>query len=268
MAQDLAALGPALKGRRVVISITPTLFTYGDELEEYYIGNYSRLHAYELILSPYLSMRLKSAAAQRMLNYPKTLQSDPLIQFTLNHMADNSIQSQILYDMIWPLGEFQTEVMRLQDHAEVVLYIRSHHIDPNVQHISQKIDWASDFSDALTEEKMHTLSNPYGIENSIWEGSQIRTEVLPSIPGSSDPKFLQFLQMAKEWPDFEILLDVLQELGAKPLILSRPINARFWEAVGVSEQAQNVYYVKLERHCQSVSYAIGGLSAIPDGHLL
>ena len=153
-----------------MISITPTLFTYGDELEEYYIGNYSRLHAYELILSPYLSMRLKSAAAQRMLNHPKTLQSDPLIQFTLNHMADNSIQSQILYDMIWPLGEFQTEVMRLQDHAEVVLYIRSHHIDPNVQHISQKIDWASDFSDALTEEKMHTLSNPYGIEDSNMGG--------------------------------------------------------------------------------------------------
>jgi len=34
-------------------------------------------------------------------------------------------------------------------------------------------------------------------------------------------------------------------LGAEPLILSRPINGRFWEAVGVSEQAQDAYYTKL-----------------------
>jgi D-alanine transfer protein len=40
-------------------------------------------------------------------------------------------------------------------------------------------------------------------------------------------------------------LDVLHELGAKPLILSRPVNGGYWTAVGVSEDAQNAYYIKL-----------------------
>jgi len=33
--------------------------------------------------------------------------------------------------------------------------------------------------------------------------------------------------------------------GARPLILSRPVNGRYWEALGVSEQAQNAYYLEL-----------------------
>jgi len=244
MAQDIASLGPDLKGKKVVISISPGPFTYTTENEEYYAGNYSRLHAYGLIFSPYLSMGLKSAAAQLMLRHPKTLQNDSFLEFTLNHMTDTSIQSRLLYVIMWPLGELQTEVMQLQDHAEVAGYIWSNHIDPNVPHIPQKINWTEDFATALAQQKQRTLSNPYGIEDWRWKLFQGRSSV-PYAPGSEDAQFLQFLQTSSEWPDFKILLDVLQELGAEPLILSRPINGRFWEAVGVSEQAQDAYYTKL-----------------------
>jgi D-alanine transfer protein len=246
MAQNLAALGPDLKGKKVVISITPAPFTFSPLREDYYAGNYSRLHAYALIFSPYLSMELKSAAAQRLLVHPQTLQDDPFFEFTLKYITDTSVQSRIFYVIMWPLGALQTEVMRLQDHAEVILFVQNHHINPNVQHVPQKIGWAQNFSDALAEQKQYTHSNPYGIEDWRWKLFQGRSKV-PYPPGSGNDHFLQYLQNAEEWPDFNILLDVLQQLGAKPLILSRPVNGRFWEAVGVSEQAQNAYYIKLHR---------------------
>ncbi|HEY9153372.1 MAG TPA: D-alanyl-lipoteichoic acid biosynthesis protein DltD [Anaerolineales bacterium] len=244
MAQNLAALGPDLKGKKVVISITPAPFTFSPLREDYYAGNYTRLHAYGLIFSPYLSMELKSTAAQRMLGHPKTLEADPFLEFTLNHMTDASIQSRVLYVIMFPLGALQTEVMWLQDHAEVILYIWNHHIDPNVQHIPYKIRWSKNFSAAHAEQKLHALSNPYGIEDWRWKLFQGKSKV-PYQPGSGDAGFLRFLQSAEEWQDFKILLDVLQELGAKPLILSRPINGRYWEAVGVSGQAQDAFYTKL-----------------------
>ena len=244
MAQNLATLGPYLKGKKVVISITPAPFTFNPLPDRYYAGNFTLLHAYGLIFSPYLSMELKSAAAQRMLDYPDTLQGDRILGFGLKHIADSSIQSQFLYVIVWPMGELQTEVMWLQDHAEVVLYTWGHHINPNVLHSSQKIDWANDFSAALVEQKRHVLSNPYGIEDWKWKLFQGQSKV-PYTPGSGNAGFLHFLRTAEEWQDFKILLDVLQELGAEPLILSRPINASYWGAVGVSKQAQDAYYAKL-----------------------
>jgi D-alanine transfer protein len=244
MAEDLAALGPDLKGKKVVISITPAPFTFSALTEEYYAGNYSRLHAYGLIFSPYLSTGLKFAAAQRLLGHPKTLQNDPFFEFTLNHMVDTSIQNQALYVIMWPLGELQTEIMQLQDHAEALFYLRDHSVDPDVKRIPQQIDWSKDFQDALAEQKLHTQSNPYGIEDWRWKLFQGKSEV-PYPAGSGNAAFLNFLKTSEEWPDFKVLLDVLHELGAKPLILSRPVNGGYWTAVGVSEDAQNAYYIKL-----------------------
>jgi len=229
----------------VVISMTPANFTFLDFNKYWYVGNFQLFHANGLIFNPYLSMELKSVAAQRLLDYtPKILQSDPVLLFALKDLINLSIQSRALYVIILPLGEFQTEAMWLQDHVEVILYIRSHQIAPNVQHIPREIDWAKFYSDALTEEKLHTLSNPYGIEDSTWKKMQAASK-LPLPLGSDDASYLQFEQNAIEWTDFKILLDVLQELGAKPLILSRPMNYRLWEALGVSESAQNSYYTKL-----------------------
>ncbi|MCL4529758.1 MAG: D-alanyl-lipoteichoic acid biosynthesis protein DltD [Chloroflexi bacterium] len=244
MAQNLAALGPALKGKKVVISITPAPFTMGALSEQYYAGNYTRLHAYEMIFSPYLSMDTKSAAAKRMLEFPFTLQADPFLKLTLSALNKPSLPTKMFYYIAWPLGELQTIVMNLQDHAAVIAYLRSHSINPDVQREPRAIDWSATLETALAEQKMHTLNNSYGVEDTKWKNYQ-GLLATPIVPGSGDKRFIRDVQGAREWDDLQILLSVLQELGAQPLILSRPMNVHLWEALGVSEKAQNTFYTKL-----------------------
>ena len=244
MAQDLAALGPDLRGKKIVISFSPATFTMSKLPPEYYAGNFSPLHAYEMIFSPYLSSALKMDAAKRMLDFPTTLQNDSFLDFAVTQMTRTSKVNRILYYLSWPLGELQIMTMRLQDHAEVVSYLWSHPSDPNVKEIPQTIDWSGAFSTALAEQKQHTLSNPLGVEDSDWWYYQhVVTNPIPA--GSEDKGFINRVEAHPEWTDFDILLRVLQESGAEPLILSRPMNVHLWEALGVSEQAQDVYYVKL-----------------------
>jgi D-alanine transfer protein len=244
MAQDLAALGPDLRGKKIVISFSPATFTMSELPQDYYAGNFSPLHAYEMIFSPYLSSALKSDAAKRMLDFPATLQNDPFLDFAIIQLTSTSRANRILYDLSWPLGELQIMTMRLQDHANVISYLYSHPVNPDVQKIPQKIDWSADFSAALAEQKQHTLNNPLGIEDDRWWFYQhVLTNPAPA--GSEDTRFINRVEHHLEWTDLDILLHVLQELGAQPLILSRPINVHIWEAQGVSEQAQNIYYVKL-----------------------
>ncbi|MGA7192442.1 MAG: D-alanyl-lipoteichoic acid biosynthesis protein DltD [Anaerolineales bacterium] len=244
MAQDLAALGPDLRGKKIVISFSPATFTMSKLPPDYYAGNFSPLHAYEIVFSPYLSMGLKIEAAKRMLDFPATLQSDSFLDFAIKQMTRASRTNRILYYLSWPLGELQITTMHLQDHAEVVFYLWSHLIDPNVKKIPQKINWSTAFSSALAEQKQHTLSNSLGVEDEDWWWYQhVVTD--PISAGSEDKSFIYRVEQHPEWTDLDILLGVLQESGAEPLILSRPMNVRLWEALGVSEQAQNTYYVKL-----------------------
>jgi len=244
MAQDLAALGPDLRGKKIVISFSPATFTMSKLPPDYYAGNFSPLHAYEMIFSPYLSMGLRIDAAKRMSDFPATLQDDSFLDFVIIQMTRASRANRILYYMSWPLGELQITTMRLQDHVEVVFYLWSHWVNPNVKKIPQTIDWSNAFSSALAEQKQHTLSNSLGVEDEDWWWYQhVVTNPIPA--GSEDKSFTYRVEQHPEWTDLDILLRVLQESGARPLILSRPMNVHLWEALGVSGHAQNIYYLKL-----------------------
>ena len=244
MAQDLAALGPDLRGKKIVISFSPATFTMSKLPPDYYAGNFSPLHAYEMIFSPYLGTALKIEAAKRMLEFPEPLKDEPFLHFVIIQMTRTSRVNRSLYYLAWPLGEVEIMTMRLQDHAEVLSYLWSHPVNPEIKKTPQTIDWPAAFSAALEEQKQHTLNNPLGIEDDRWWWYQhVVTDPIPA--GSEDKNFINRVEGHPEWTDLDILLRVLQELGAQPLILSRPMNVHLWEALGVSEQAQNTYYAKL-----------------------
>lgn len=244
LAENLAALGPELKGKKIVISITPANFVMSKLPAEYYAGNFSRLHVYETLFSPYLNTNLKAVIAKRMADFPDTYKDDPFLNFAVFQLAGESRINRALYYLCWPLGELETQVMRIQDHAIVYAYIRDGRISPNVSRSPQSIDWPGTLAKALAEQKIHTASNPLGVEDDQWwKYSYLLTN--PAPPGSEDKMFIQRVKIHPEWSDLDILLQALKELGAQPLILSRPMNVRLWEAQGVSEQAQNIYYEKL-----------------------
>ena len=69
--QKLAAVGPALKGRKVAVSVSPFwFFKRLTARADGYAGNFSALHAGELAFNTGLSLQLRQDAARRMLQYP------------------------------------------------------------------------------------------------------------------------------------------------------------------------------------------------------
>ena len=246
MAQDLAALGPDLKGKKVVISFTPVMFNTEQVPENAYWGDYSRVHSNETAFSPYLSMDLKRRAAKRMLDYPDTLEQDPLLHFALQQLDANTPFNDFIYALSTPLGQLNLQIIHLQDHWQVLNYIWN---NPTVKtHVSQhpkSIDWNGAIEKAQLESELNTTNNPYGVENEVW--TAYYQEFQPSAPGSEDQRFISDLDKSKEWGDLEILLSILKEMDAEPLIMSRPINGTIWQASGVSAEAQFYYYNKLEQ---------------------
>jgi D-alanine transfer protein len=257
IAQNLAALGPEIKGKKVVISFTPSMFTSTTVSEKEYSGDFSRLHANELVFSPYISFDLKQHIASRMLDYPDTFADDPILGFALQNLASSSPFNLLLYYLSVPVGRLQVHVIRLQDQWDVLNWIYS---NPQallpIPRKTYSIDWKAEMARAQKMQAKLTSNNPFGIENNEWNRRPYLKLGKNINPFSSDKNFLEELSNSKEWEDFDILLSVLKEAGAQPLILSRPLNGVMWNALGVSLPARQVFYVRLQATVQPYGFPL------------
>ena len=245
MAMDLATIGTELRGKKFVISFTPSMFTFPQVSKTSYGNNFSRSHANGLIFNNQLSLSIKKRAAGRMLAYPDPLETDPVLGTALQNLAQDDTYHDLIYLLISPLGQLDNFILRLQDHYAIWESARGLLLkDTGIKHRNITIDWNAEITSAETLEKLRTNSNPYGVPNHDWKNPE-RMDFEFHEPGSQDNIYLAKLEKSKEWEDFRILLEVIRELGGKPLIMSRPINGTIYTASGISPQAQLAFYNKL-----------------------
>jgi D-alanine transfer protein len=234
--QRLGAIGSDLRGKKVVISISPTWFFHDSASVAYYDGNFSLLQAGELIYSRRLSRKLKRDVARRMLEYPKTLEKSPLLAFTLSQLAVDRPINRLIYYSTIPLGLLENGVLRTQDHFEMLYYVskewwQSH---TQVRRLPRTIDWNTLIAQASSQVQKHTDSDPE-----------------PIGPEQGVEKFVAGEQRAHEWIDFELLLRGLNELGARPLLLSIPIDGQYFDQFGVGRRFRDLYYKRIRGLAQA-----------------
>jgi D-alanine transfer protein len=255
IAQNLATLGPALKGKKVVISFTPSMFLYPEVKEDAYAHDFSVLHADGFIFSPYISMNIKRQVANRMLAYPTTLGKDPVLLYAAQNLVKNSLLNDLVYYLALPAGQLNLMVINLQDHWEVLNYIWANpKLTPTVTHKPAVINWQAAINKAEAEQKIASSNNPYGFENSDWTKRYGNFQAKK--PGSLDQTRLGEFTNSKEWGDLQLLLEVANELGAQVLLLGRPINGTFFEATGVSSQVDDYFYNRLEQTASAAQIAL------------
>ena len=214
--QDLAAIGSAIRDKRVVVSVSPAWFYVQSSRRDYYAGNFSPLEAYALAFSGELSRSLRRQAARRMLFDERTLRQDPVLKLSLQVLANAGPSSAAIYRLVWPLGKLEELVLRLQDHWRMVWEIRNH----------------SDLSAGLQRDA--GLERPKGESSAHDPGRPYAAEMLSNLRHST------------EWVDLELLLEGLKQLGARPLLISMPIAGAFYDREGITpEERHDLYYERL-----------------------
>jgi D-alanine transfer protein len=248
MLQKLAAVGPALQGRKVVISVSPFwFFERHTPRAEAYAGNFSDLHAGEFAFDTGLSLKLRQDAARRMLQFPATLANRPLLRFALENLAEGSAQSRGRYNAVLPLGILHNAIIRYQDHWTVVRYLWSHPLktpSPISPGSGQPLDWPLMHDQAKASYRAHSNNNEFGMDNEEWN-VELHKQTLELRNTRSDKLFLAALEKNLEWVDLELLLRELNELGARPLVMSMPIHGGWYDYCGITFTARKAYYEKL-----------------------
>jgi D-alanine transfer protein len=246
--QKLASVGPALDGRKVAISLSPCWFYSRLTVRaDAYAGNFSDLHAGELVFDTRLSLRLRQDAARRMLQFPRTVANRPLLRFALENLANGSPRSLACYDAVLPLGIMHNAILRYQDHLNVVSYLWTHPVkssSPTSPRSAADLDWAMLHRYADEVYRSHSDNNEFGLANEKWKGT-IRQETLRLRNTPTQEHFLSTLERSLEWVDLELLLRELNEFGARPLLLSMPMHGGWYDYCGVTLSARRAYYEKL-----------------------
>ncbi len=234
--QKVAAVGGDIRGEKTAYSMSPGWFFTETFDPTWYEGNFSALQAFELTFNSHLSHRLKRDVARRMLAFPKTIDGRPLLDFGLRHLAGDTALDRFLYGLAWPLGRMKVGVGRAQDHFETALHIldEDEQLNPNPTHGLRALNWNQILKQAAR------FANAASVQA---KKNEVKRKNLPR--ASRDKTFITEMSRAHEWTDVELLMRTFNELGAKPLLLSMPIEDIRLEVYGISPDARTAYLDRL-----------------------
>jgi D-alanine transfer protein len=255
--QNLAALGDALRGERVAVFLTADMFTFPAEtypLDAKSVAamrkNYSTLHAAAALFSPSLNAKTKQAIANRLQLVPEVTQGSALVTLAAKLLSDPTPAHRAAYAMIYPLGRFLTGALTMQDRIVVLEeWVRSPKPPRAPTHKSEMIDWNALRMRADSMARRRSTNNPYGYDDSLF--AKFGTTSLRKIPGTRPDSLVRAgMRTAQGWRELDLLIDVLNQYGAKPLFILGPYKGP-WEAIkGTSHAMRQEAYVAVQAHAR------------------
>ncbi|EDY17686.1 D-alanine transfer protein-like protein [Chthoniobacter flavus Ellin428] len=224
-----AASSGTVPQRKVAISLSPSWFFSPQTHARWYAGNFSAAQASALIFHPRLSLELKRDFARRMLDYPDTLEQAPLLSFAVHRLAGSGQWDAMLYRVVTPLARMQSGVADLGDHFAFAWHILHDHERPHAVRTPMRLDW-------------ETILLAGGGE--IQHDPRFHKERTQQI-FFGNRRFAQVLNGSREWGDLELLLRASRELHLDPLLLSIPIDYRYYQSIGVARENLDRYRERL-----------------------
>ena len=260
MLQEIAAQGEAVRGKKVVLFLSPSWFLpppafRAEEHTEHreMAATFSPLQAGLWLSGRRLKPATKRGIAVRLLDYGNVIRTrSPLVGEALTGLAARSWTGRCRGYAVRPLLALQTTVLAWQDRYHQLELLRARpalrsedrpfvprHKFAGWSLLLDEVIRAQSKGNRTGRSNEASLSNPDSREP---RGSGALNAVR-----DQDADFLRRMDACPEWRDLDLLLRTLRELGARPLLVGQPINGLLSDRQGISPQARREYYGRLER---------------------
>lgn len=229
--QKLGSCYNDIESKKLVISLSPGFFLQKEIDKNYIIGNSSTLQIKKFLLSN-CDNKLKIRFIQRLKQYPEIYTEDWCLKSLIS-----CVEGNYWYKPIIGFYYINLCFVLAQDYIETAHQILHTHI-AEVKFTKTQIVW-SELLSAATKTSLRSSK-----------------AVTTNTKQRNNKEFVQSVQHAIEWDDFDLLLDILRSLKIKPLIISMPIHRDILSAQGVTIEAQATYKKKLKKLATDNSYNI------------
>ena len=244
MAQKLGAVGDELQGKKVAILLSCSWFRRPSVPPDHYAGNFSPAQAIKIIQDQRMDSDLHRRIATRILDFPNAMKDNTALHTYAHAMVTKHTIARWYGWTQLPLLNLQKTALTLEEKLGTLLDLWT-----NPPHAVAKIRVVD--TQPFTWEKILQQAPLYA--------SQPEPPGPRHLKGAGDAHFIDGFQNAKEWQDFEILLDVLKTYKAQPLIVAIPLDGDYEESHGVSERARSYYYNRVKELCDKRGFAMSYL---------
>lgn len=255
MLEEIAALGQRARGKKFVIFLSPNWFLAPAGLGAHshshrqFATKISPLQTTLLLLDSHLEGLLKEQIAFRLINSEDVINgTSPLLGNALAALRERSLLGSGIFHLEEPLLWLQAALFVWHDRWQTAQLAESCHA-PSVPADKPQgglPDW-SDLVCGLNDElTQHGLATPYTLDLPGATPPAFLTEADPlHIYPRGDHAFLNRMNAATEWVDFELLLRTIEQTGAQVLLVEQPFNGSVLDACHVSAPMRRRYYDRL-----------------------
>jgi len=281
---NIASLGEEIRGRKLAIFLTPQWYGPGGIPQSTFEGNFSPLHAYEMLRDPKLSSILKQEIAKRLLQFSGAYKDFPCLKKILAAAAKPSWSSKMTRIIFAFPAQMEYAALSYQDAANTVRHVKELPVktvsryagsaklqkeatssgltteksQTMIQGDTQAslLDWVKIRAEAIEEGKKSSNNNPFGMDNNFY-----LQHIAPNVQEQKNSDKNAKLFPSPEYEDLSLLMKILKEKGAQPLFVIIPMNGRWSDYTGFSRTERQACYQRLAQMIQAEGFKVSDFTA-------
>ncbi|MEH7336396.1 D-alanyl-lipoteichoic acid biosynthesis protein DltD [Neobacillus drentensis] len=240
-----------LKGKKLVFVLSPQWFQPGGADESHFVPNYSSLQGYDFALNQNIDPVIKKKAIKRLLTF-SPINSDPLLSTILKAEITNDPWEKKKAAIYRPFATLYHDLLVKKDFYYTLAggFPRNRDINKKVRNKS----WDQLEVQAEHLGERQSTNNPFNISNYQYN------KIKKMVPSLKDSKVGASYGESPEYGDFQLVLDLLKESGAKPLFVSVPVNGKWYDYTGFPLEGREAYYTRIKKQIESEGFQIADFS--------
>jgi D-alanine transfer protein len=240
-----------LKGKKLVFILSPQWFQPQGADEPHFVPNYSILQGYDLAFNHKIDPKVKKMAMRRILHFAP-LKDDRMLATLYKAENSNNPWEKRKAALVRPFAYAYRSVLGKKDlyYALFGAPSRKREINPEVRHKS----WAQLRHEANQMGQRESTNNPFFIINSKYNKIKKRVPFMRNYNRGGS------YGHSVEYYDFQLVLDLLKESGAKPLFISIPVNGRWYDYTGFPKSGRTAYYKRIKHQIEAEGYPVADFS--------
>lgn len=253
---NMGALGEDLKGKKVVFIISPQWFSEKGLMPKDFGSNFSKYQFYELMFNKDIDKSIKIRLAARVGKIAGEAGELGDIKTFCDLYAGDNILSNTLLSLMMPYYKFEQYLLSINDKIKTDKVLNDYTGKAqNIPAENTLFNWDEEKQKAVEAGKNEASNNEFLIENGYYD-----MYIRGNISNSKDSYKGSSYTESPEYDDLILFLDICKSLEVKPLVVSVPVNGKWYDYCGFDKKDRDTYYKKLNQIVTSYGFQMADFS--------
>ncbi|MEH7116519.1 D-alanyl-lipoteichoic acid biosynthesis protein DltD [Neobacillus vireti] len=240
-----------LKDKKIVFVLSPQWFNPQGADESHFVPNYSSLQGYDFAFNQQIDPKVKKKAIMRLLTY-SSVKNDPILSTLYKAEITSDPWTKREASVLRPFALVYRHLLEKKDlyYSLAGGFSRHRDLTPKVKNKS----WNELAEEADQYGAKRATNNHFYVVNSQYN------KIKGFIPSLKNKDLNRSYGVSKEYGDFQLVLDVLKQAGAKPLFISIPVNGHYYDYTGFPKEGRTAYYKRIKNQIDAEGFQVADFS--------